>query len=198
MAGKITNRQNIKRKVSNSKKYKDLMVRRVNKRVDEAKKRLLVKFNVHPVTRELEGGPNSSNISGLLGGYGNLFSYIGFRSGANPITAVRRLLSSIRMLTRRSRSRKKGSLMINTFMINFPNDQEIIGVSRMPWEPKSWVLGIERGIDGFGHYMSTRFKGGRSKTGVQVENEINDVTFRTDKYLPTMLLEAERMIRRGR
>jgi hypothetical protein len=198
MAGKITNRENIRRKVSNSRKYQDLMRRRVERRVDKTKKILLSRFNAHPVTRELEGGANASNISGLLGGYGNLFSYIGFRAGSNPILALRRLLLSIRILRRAKKGRKQGSMIVDTFTINFPTPIEIKAVSKMPWEPKSWAFGIEDGIDGFGHYMSTRFKGGRSKTGLQTENEINDVSFRTDKYLPTMLLEAKRIMLSGK
>jgi hypothetical protein len=198
MAGKITNKDNIRRKAVDSKRYRQLMRRTVERRVNRSKHKLLAEFSAHPVTKEIEAGPTASNYSGLLGGYGNLFSYIGFRSGSNPTMPIKKLLLGIRLLSRRPRSRKKGSLFVNDFVVNFPSPQEIIAFSKMPWEPKSWVYGIERGIDGFGYYMSTKFNGGRSKAGLQAEHKINDVSFRTDNYLPTMLLVAEKMIRRGK
>ena len=54
--------------------------------------KFLQDFNSHPVTKEIEAGPNSSNISGTLGGTGNLFTYIGFSSGSKPIEPLRKTL----------------------------------------------------------------------------------------------------------
>ena len=50
---------------------------------------------MHPVTQEIESGPNGYNQSGTLGGYGNLFSYIGFEEGMSPTEPLRRVLKKI-------------------------------------------------------------------------------------------------------
>ncbi len=57
-------------------------------------KEFITSFNAHPVTQEIEGGARSTNISGTLGGVGNLFTYIGFDSGSNPIKPLRNLLET--------------------------------------------------------------------------------------------------------
>ena len=60
-------------------------------------------FNAHPVTQEIEGGPDANNISGTLIGYGNLFSFIGFSENESPIHPVRNIL---RTMTRIKNIRK--------------------------------------------------------------------------------------------
>jgi hypothetical protein len=50
------------------------------KKVEDGKARLLQDLNNHPVTKEIESGETASNVSGTLGGKGNLFSFIGFQN----------------------------------------------------------------------------------------------------------------------
>ena len=40
---------------------------------------MIAKFLNHPVTIEIKGGIDASNISGTLSGITNLYSFIGFR-----------------------------------------------------------------------------------------------------------------------
>ena len=49
------------------------------------KRAMLAAFDSHPVTREIRGGANSSNISGTMHS-GNLFGFIGFPAGSDPIS----------------------------------------------------------------------------------------------------------------
>ena len=60
--------------------------------VNEVHRKLMSEFENHPVTQEIEAGPGTSNISGTLNGYGDLFSYIGFDAGDNPIMAIKIIL----------------------------------------------------------------------------------------------------------
>ena len=168
--GKITNLPSIRNKVARSRKYQ-MHIRRILKlKVALLRKKILSDFNKHPVTKEMERGVYADNVSGLLSGYGNLFSYIGFYHSAKPVGALRRLIMQIRLLKITRSARTMGRLMINSAIIRYPDEADILNVSKMPWEPRSWVYGIERGIDGSGYYMKTRFKGGRSKHGLQAKH----------------------------
>ena len=50
----------------------------IEPKIQERQKELVKNFTVHPITVELDAGPRASNTSGALGGYGNLYSFIGF------------------------------------------------------------------------------------------------------------------------
>lgn len=167
-----------------------------SKKADMARTEILSRFNNHAVTKEIESGPTSKNISGLLGGYGNLFSYIGFHHNARPISLLRKLLEQIRVLKIDRTFKNKGYLFVQNIRIRYPSQKEVMALSQMPWEPKSWVYGIEKGIDGFGYYMNTRFRQGRSKHGLQAEHRVNDIWFKTTKYLPSFLLEGLKILKR--
>ena len=60
--------------------------------VDVAHREMMENFDDHPVTRELQAGPAAENTSGTLGGYGNLFSFIGFPAGHSPTRPIRKYL----------------------------------------------------------------------------------------------------------
>jgi hypothetical protein len=60
----------------------------VEAKINAAQKEMIEEFQNHPVTREISAGENASNSSGLLGGYGNLFSFIGFDQGSDPIGSL--------------------------------------------------------------------------------------------------------------
>jgi len=73
-------------------KYTKGLKNAVNQKVQDAQKKLLEEFERHPVTVEISGGTNATNISGTLSGHGNLFSYIGFSAGDKPLSAIREIL----------------------------------------------------------------------------------------------------------
>ena len=60
----------------------ELLVRKFERAKDE----MIKDFLSLKVTQEIAGGPGALNMSGTLGGYGNLFSFIGFDMGDNPMT----------------------------------------------------------------------------------------------------------------
>ena len=72
------------------------------------KQQLISDFENHSVTREIKQGPSSSNISGTLGGYGNLYSFIGFEKGSRPVEPVRQALDRSVKLNRQPKIRKTG------------------------------------------------------------------------------------------
>jgi hypothetical protein len=172
----------------NSKFFKELAYEKANEILEESKSQLIDEFENHPVTQELEAGPEAQNTSGLLGGYGNLFSFIGFNQGENPVNAVKNALSKIRALRggiRTSRSSKgvaEAQVRINV--------KEIANISEktpMPWEAgRSWLFAIERGISGFGQYLYGKFNSSRSGSGVQASRSIRSGAFVRTSYFSKM------------
>ena len=82
----------VNKQLSYNKPFKGEMRKKVIKTFDRSKNLLFQEFKSHPVTREIEGGPTASNSSGTLGGYGNLFTFIGFPFGSAPTKIVEALL----------------------------------------------------------------------------------------------------------
>ena len=69
------------------------MRRFVEPQIDKKQELLVKQFKTHPVTIEIDGGPLARNSSGTLGGYGNLFSFIGFSSGSDPTAIIKKIFS---------------------------------------------------------------------------------------------------------
>ena len=163
---------------------------------DETQKQLLREFDNHPITNELEGGADANNISGTLGGYGNLFSFIGFPAGDSPITNLRHYLrSSIRTSNIK---KEKGQRTKVYFTIQKPEMKTVVSITPMPWEMgRSWVRGIERGISGFGYYMSTMEKRfSRSGAGIQTGNRLRGGAYKPTKYMSQIFRNLDRNLRR--
>jgi len=156
-------------------------------RVEGNKSLLLKEFDEHPVTQEIKAGPSPStkNISGTLGGEGNLFSFLGFNIGDNPTDRVRDVLETqVRLATGVRREPKTNSVRFR-FSLRIPT-QEINAASPMTWESgKSWVNAIEKGVSGFSHYLWKKFIGPASRSfyGIQAENTVRGGDFVKRDYL---------------
>jgi hypothetical protein len=181
----------IVRSFSKSQAFKRAARRATNSQFNKAKNNLIQKFDSHPVTREIEGGVGASNSSGTLGGYGNLYTFIGFYKEENPIDIVR---SAIRQYTTIS----KGKFTANrnrveaNFIIKAPTTEELASVTPMPWEGGSWLRSIERGISGFGYYMYKKWEEARSGFGVVIDNKVRSGGYKPTKYYSDLI----RMFRR--
>jgi hypothetical protein len=145
----------------------------------DGKEKFLDDFENHPVTQEIEGGASASNSSNTLNGIGNLFSYIGFYQNQNPISDLKKILNENFSFRRKSK---------NTFLIKYPDLEKIKSQTPMPWEGgRSWVLGIERGISGFGYYLYKKFNEGRSKEGIQTKNKVRSSSFKKVRYMSEII-----------
>ena len=152
---------------------------------------MISEFENHPVTIEIKQGPSAKNTSGTLNGYGNLFSYIGFEDGDDPISPVIELLD--KTTVQFSRLGNDGPIW-NIFM---PAKQDVWDVTPMPWAAgRSWAKGIESGISGLGYYLYTQKKNlenSRSGTAVQVDSNIRPgLRFSNVKYISELLKKYEK------
>jgi hypothetical protein len=177
MAGKI-NTKLIQKQILESRSVQRMVRNIVQKEVEKEKALFSSEFESHPVTQELEGGENASNISGTLGGYGNLFSFLGFNNGSNPTTPVKLLIQKINL---GSSTKSNGKTF--QFKVIIPSKEEFAAISRLPWESgRSWLLDIERGISGLGAYLYGRFNSSRSGSGIQSKYNYSGRRFRNIKY----------------
>jgi hypothetical protein len=172
----------------------------------KANDKMVKEFLNHKVTQEISRGPaqNSKNISDTLGGYGNLFSFVGFEKGSDPILPVAGLLeNSIRVNSVR-KARGKNALEVS---VQVPDKEVIFAATPMPWAVgRSWTKGIEEGISGLGRYFfsgRTGFKGSRSGHAIQTENLDTATAFKNVPYISALIRNAakdviDRIRRRSR
>ena len=119
-------------------------------KLQKKQERLVKNFLTNKITIELKGGPTASNTSGILGGYGNLFSFIGFDAGTDPTDIIEKIFEQ-KFRFRVRRINKTGKYKITFFI---PSIEEIYGLTPMPWASgSSWVDGIEKGMSNVGSYL---------------------------------------------
>jgi hypothetical protein len=177
MAGKI-NKKLIQKEIFKNKNVQKLVRSIVEQEVNKQKNIFEKNFENHPVSQEISGGENASNLSGTLGGYGNLFSFLGFSVGSNPLTVVKGLIQKISIS---KNIRTSGNLFQVT--VSVPSKEEFGSITRMPWESgRSWLLDIERGISGLSSYLYGRFQNSRSGAGIQSRYKYSNRVFRPTKY----------------
>lgn len=169
---------------------------RITESLGKLKQDLINNFLQHPVTKELMQGELASNISGTLGGYGNLFSFIGFEQGYDPIDPILSLFNNIDFQIISLEQSVKISVL------NFPTQEDVWSVTPMPWMEgqRSWARGIESGISGLNYYVFYRRQlesdKSRSKHGLQIDSESyrknltsrldeKTTSFRLMRYTPT-------------
>lgn len=170
----------IKLKLSSQRGATDKMLNHLDKiaqkRIDSAKKELIETFLTHPVSEEIEEGASAENLSGTLDGKGNLWGFIGFPDGSEPIKDVENILSNDIFIQKRIQGRDTkgrfkdgGSKLLFDYRINVPSKDDFAEKTPLPWETtKSWLFGIERGISGFGAYIYWKLQG-RSGAGIQAK-----------------------------
>lgn len=187
MAGKISN-NSLKKELSTFvvketiKQNRAKFQAQVMKSFEKIKREMILEFMNHPVTREILGGPHAFNESGTLNGYGNLFSFIGFIAGENPIDPILDLLSDSKI--QYSNTSNSGIM----FTIFIPSKEKIFNATPLPWASgRSWSEAIERGISGLGYYLNREnLNNSNSGTGIQVKSNLR----KRDKYKPVKYISA--------
>ena len=154
--------------------------------IEEAQEKLIKDFYSHSVTKEIKAGPNASNSSGTLNGYGNLFSFIGFDRGEDPIAAIGEVIRQKLSVTVRAISNGRFRISI----ANPPSKEELFSVSQIPWASgSSWAEGIEKGLSNLGSflYRGKDLPKSRSGTGIQIKNNLRAASFRTQPYISKLV-----------
>jgi hypothetical protein len=159
---------------------------------------MLVEFSQLDITQELSAGSRdpdaASNISGTLGGRGNLFSFIGFSRGSDPATQLKESLDKNITFARPRLTPEFDRIKVQ-FRVKV-NNAAIESDTPLPFETgRSWAFGIEKGISGFSRFLSGYFKASRSGGGIQTRHTIRSAEFQTKPYLSSLI---NRMVKRIR
>lgn len=174
-----------------------------------AVKNLQYNFEDDDITQEIEGGVGASNISDTLSDIPeeyeegrNLFSFIGFDQGANPIDAIRPFFDPAHPDGPKIRYVKGSSSkgLEFRFEIFGPAKEKILAASPMPWAPGlSWVDRIEKGIPGLGYFLNKEgIAKSRSGGGIQLKNQIRTGRFKNRSYLTKLLKEFLKEVKGSR
>ncbi len=156
----------------------------IRKEFKKIKDEMLKEFLTDSVTLELLEGAGATNISGTLGGVSNLFAFIGFDSGEQPITPILQLLEGTQINYKQEI--RKTEIGVE-FDVSLPTAQDIFAVTPLPWASgRSWSEGIERGLSGLGYLL--RKSGGRSGAAVQSRvNKVRSGRFQNRPYISALI-----------
>jgi len=166
------------------KAYQKEINRVIDQQFNKIKNEFIEEFMNHPITQEIQGGISATNSSGTLNGITNLYSFIGFDEGTDPIRPIEELLkkSNYRVLFN-NRSADA------TVIFDIPTAAQIFEITPMPWAiGRSWARGIETGISGLGYYLK-KTKNSRSGLGVQSTSQQvrSGVMFKNSKYISDLI-----------
>jgi len=163
---------------------------KAEKAIERARRELVEDFLTHPITREIEEGPEAHNISDTLGGIGNLFSYIGFEEGSDPIAPVRAYLQRAIKI-----ESIQGKNLVFKLTLALPSKDDIAALSPVPWAPgRSWVSAMEFGLSGLGKYLVKESPVSRSGSAIEVKAKLRSGAFKNKKYMSAILLQLQNNI----
>jgi hypothetical protein len=163
-----------------------------------AKTKLIQDFENSAITQELKQGPQGDNISQTLGGYGNLFAFLGFFDNQNPTEELENLLMNISMGKMATR---KGNTVY--YKVKTPDKSEVEDATRLNWGTNSsWAEGVESGDFAgdadLSHFIYTSWVNGRSKEGLQVQGQVRESEFEPKPYLSAILANFRERINGGK
>jgi len=148
------------------------------------KAEMIKEFLSHPITQEIMEGPSAPNISGTLGGVSNLFAFIGFDAGNQPVAPILERLEAVDIIYNKEYKEKGIGVSFNVFL---PTAEDIFAITPLPWATgRSWAEGIERGISGLGYLVKK--SGGRSGAAVQSRvNKVRGGGFQNTPYISSFI-----------
>ena len=156
------------------------------KRFEKVKKEMIKEFLNHPVSVELAAGPGSPNISGTLGGVSNLFAFIGFNDGDDPLFPILQILESTNF--KEVGDIKKGRKVGINYSVSLPEPETIFNATPLPWATgRSWAKGIESGLSGLGFLLRKSSSSSRSGVAIQSKKKVRGGKFQNTAYISALL-----------
>lgn len=175
---------NLMRQIQGDKQYQKALNQAIKNEFDKIKEKYIQEFLNHPITVEINGGIEAQNTSNTLGGITNLYSFIGFDEGTDPIRPIQELLEKSNY-----RTVFNNQAVDSIVIFEIPTAQQIFNITPMPWAiGRSWARGIETGISGLGYYLK---KTKNSRSGLGIQSSTNQVrtgaSFKNTKYISDLI-----------
>lgn len=162
----------------------------IDDKFKDVKKDMINEFMSHPVTQELLQGPDGVNISGTLNGITNLYAFIGFDDGDNPVQPILDILEDIK-ITKDIEQTTYG--VGRKYDISMPTAKDIFSATPMPWATgRSWARGIETGISGLGYLLRKSSQNSRSGVAIQSNNKVRSGRFKNVQYISALIKKYEK------
>lgn len=203
----MANWASIKQKVAKSAKVQNTVYKRAQNKVKQAQKNLLKGFENHLITKEIDAGELASNTSETLYGLdpshgGNLFSFIGFYAGDDPLADIRTALKEEIVLNKKPKidTYKTVNNVQITYKVSYPSFEELEELTPYPkdWRSGSWLYGIEHGIFGLSYYIYdeefAQYEQSRSQTALEAKDPAGNLVVirgnsqsKPSKYISALL-----------
>ena len=162
----------------------------IDDKFKDVKKDMINECMSHPVTQELLQGPDGVNISGTLNGITNLYAFIGFDDGDNPVQPILDILEDIK-ITKDIEQTTYG--VGRKYDISMPTAKDIFSATPMPWATgRSWARGIETGISGLGYLLRKSSQNSRSGVAIQSNNKARSGRFKNVQYISALIKKYEK------
>lgn len=178
------------------KQSKEFLLEKLNdtakEKFERAKGHLLYNLENHPISKEISAGQSISS-SRFLNGPGNLFSFLGFNEGTNPIEDLIDLLDQIIVFTPSTKILDRKNFSFSAVSRTFIPVESDLQVLSLPWEPGiSWVFSIEKGVSNLGFYLFVKSAASRSGKGIQADHPTRSTSFTPTPYLSPLLEKFKR------
>lgn len=147
---------------------------KIEQKVEDAKNDMISEFIEHPVSREIEAGPNLTSSLFLPPSHdmidSNLFNFFGFdRTKENPVIPVKEALeqnTKIILINKKLNSPQNYTITANVIV---PSYQDLQEITPLPWISTSWLSAVQDGLQGLNNTIFKIFRGGRSGTAFQAK-----------------------------
>jgi hypothetical protein len=164
----------------------------LDRKYERSRKIFLDSIRNHPISQELEAGPEAENNSKTLGNVkngGNLFSFFGFPEGSVPIELLMDYLEDKENVKRNPTKRTRGKKEITySSSVDLPDIRTLESLTSKgepahitdKYSNQGWIYGVRRQHPGYPRYIYDvveRFKKSRSGTAVQLEGIVRQGSF---------------------
>jgi len=167
------------------------------------KEQFMEAFNADPVTQEIEGGPSAySRVNSLAMAGGNLFSFLGFDAGQEPIEALREYFDRSIELGRTRAGQVRGTKVVFSTPVKFPTVTEVDGYvgstseTQLEWTSRPFTSLLANGVPGLPNFLfneNKNFPSSRSGPAIQAKGQLREGSLGAIKYIGPLLGTLKRL-----
>lgn len=169
----------------------------MNKTFEEEKRALLKEFDNNSANKELKAGAQATSPSTRAG---NLYSFLGFVDGVQPVDELRNALEDGITKGRVTKANGRGQILKYNMEVRIPTMEELKRKTRLlVWIDRSFIDYIENGLDNLKRYIfdANGFRTSRSGTGIQINGDIKGKRpLRGRNYVTKMLSDFKNRLKK--